>query len=94
MIKALLLIVSSPATWTRIVETPRKWGSVLATYVLPMILIVCAAEGYGLVYWGKHRGQISKLIHFSPSQAAVFEAGQFILSLLIVFIGARLIKSL
>jgi hypothetical protein len=94
MIKALLLIFSSQVTWTRIAEAPRKWSVVLITYLLPLVLIVCAAEGYGLIYFGKQRGQIPKLVHFSISEAAVYEAGQVVLSLLIVFVGARLIKSL
>ena len=94
MIKALLLIFSSPATWTRISETPRKWGALLAGYVLPMVLLACAAEGYGLVSWGKPRGEISKLTHFSLKFAVAYEAGQFLLSLAIVFLAARLIKSL
>lgn len=93
MIKALLLIFSSAATWQRIAETPRKWGVVLAGYLLPMLLLACAAEGYGLVHWGKLRGQLTKLTQFSVSQAVVYEAAQFILSLAIVLIAAGLIKS-
>lgn len=94
MIKALLLIFSSQATWLRIAQTPRKWGAVLAAYVLPMVLLVCAAEGYGMVHWGKPRGEIAKLKQFSTSYATAYEAAQFILSLALVFIAARLIKSL
>jgi Yip1 domain len=94
MIKALLLIFSSAATWQRIAETPRKWGVILAAYLLPMLLLACAAEGYGLVHWGKLRGELTKLTQFSISQAVVYEAAQFILALAIVFIAAGLIKSL
>lgn len=94
MIKALLLIFSSAATWQRIAETPRKWVVVLAGYLTPMLLLACAAEGYGLVHWGKLRGQLTVLTKFSISQAVVYEAGQFILSLVIVFIAAALIKSI
>ena len=94
MIKALLLIFSSPATWTRISETPRRWGALLATYVVPMVLLACAAEGYGLMHWGKPRGEISKLTHFSMKFAVAYEIGQFLLSLALVLLAARLIKSL
>lgn len=94
MIKALLLIFSSPATWTRISETPRKWGVLLVSYVLPMVLLPGLAEGYGLIHWGKPRGEISKLTHFSMKFAVAYEIGQVILSLAIVFLAARLIKSL
>ena len=94
MIKALLLIFSSEATWLRIAQTPRKWGVVLAAYVLPMVLLVCAAEGYGLVHWGKPHGEIAKLKQYSTSHATAYEAAQFILALALVFIAAKLIKSL
>ena len=94
MIKALLLIFSSPATWQRISETPRKWGVVLASYVLPMILLVCAAEGYGLVHWGKPRGEIAKVAPFPVPFAVGYEVAQLILALAVVFLAARLIKSL
>jgi hypothetical protein len=93
MIKALLLIFSSAATWQRISETPRKWGVVLFVYLLPMLLLVSAAEGYGLTQWGKLRGELTKLTQFSIPQAEVYEAAQLILSLAIVFIAAGLIKS-
>jgi hypothetical protein len=94
MIKALLLIFSSAATWQRIAETPRKWVVVLVGYLTPMLVLACAAEGYGLVHWGKPRGEFTALTRFSVSQAVVYEVGQFILSLAIVFIAAALIKSL
>lgn len=93
MIKALLLIFSSQATWLRIVQTPRKWGLLLATYFVPMALLACAAEGFGLVRWGKMRGAIPHLTRFSVSQMLVFESVQFILSLGIVLLAAWLIKS-
>ena len=94
MIKALFLIFSSQATWMRIAETPRKWGVILVGYVFPMLLLVAAAEGYGLVHWGKLRGQMAKLTPFSQPQAVVYEAGQFLLSLTTIFVAARLIKML
>lgn len=94
MIKALLLIFSSQATWTRIAETPRKWGTTFTVYLLPMVILVCAAEGASLVEWGTMRGRIPALVHFSPAQAAVYAASEFVLALAVVFIGAKLIKAL
>jgi len=94
MIKALLLIFSAAPTWQRIVETPRKMSVVLATYLVPMAALACAAEGYGLVHWGKLRGQLPRPMHFSIELAAGYEVVNFLLSLGIVFLSARLIKSL
>lgn len=94
MIKALLLIFSAEWTWQRIAEAPRKWGVLLVTYVLPMVFLSCAAEGYGLVHWGKARGQLARVVPFPIKQAVVFEAGQFLLLVGTVFLAAKLIKSL
>ena len=94
MIKALLLIFSSEATWLRISETSRRWGVLLVSYVAPMILLVCVAEGYGLVHWGKPRGEISNLKQFTQSFAIAYEGAQFILSLATIFLVAQLVKSL
>lgn len=94
MIKALLLIFSAQPTWLRIAQTPRHWGAVLTTYVLPMLLLVHAVEGYGMVHWGKPRGEIAKIKPYSATYATAYEVFQFLLALALVFIVARLIKSL
>jgi len=94
MIKALLLIFDPIATWEGIVQTQRKWIWILLGYLFPLWIVVSAAEAFGLVHWGKPRGQVSHIEHFSRPEAIAFEVLQFILSLCIVFIGARLIKAL
>ncbi len=94
MIKALLLIFSAEATWLRIAQLPRHWGAVLATYVVPMLLLVGVAEGYGMVHWGKPRGEIAKLKYFTGTYATAYEATQFVLALALVLFAAKLIKSL
>lgn len=94
MIKVFLLIVEPVPTWDRIVAAQRKWGLILLGHVVPVLLLVCFVEGYGLVHWGKPRGQVPHNQKFSISQAAIFEAAQFILSVGIVFLGAKLLKSL
>jgi hypothetical protein len=94
MIKALLLIFSSEATWLRLAQIPRQWGAVLATYVLPMLLLVSVAEGYGMVHWGKPRGEVGKIKTYSTSYATAFAAAQFIESLALVLLAAKLLKSL
>ena len=94
MIKALLLIFSSEATWLRIAETPRRWGVLLASYVLPMVLLVCVAEGYGLAHWGKPHGQIVMLKPFSGTFVVVYEVVRLAISLGTVLLAARLIKAL
>jgi len=94
MIKALLLIFDPTATWGRIVRARRSLVFVLVVYLLPLLLLVAACEGYGLVHWGKWQGEVGRLKKFPVSEAVVVEAGQFLLSLVVVFAGANMIKAL
>ena len=94
MIKAILLIIEPVPTWERIVSAQRRWSSILLGHLLPLLLVVCGVEGYGLVRWGKPRGRIPHLQAFTVSETIVFESAQLILSVGIVFLGAKLLKAL
>src|SRR3954470_21006770 len=94
MIKALLLVLDPAATWDRIVLAKRSWPAILLGYLFPLWLIAGVAEWYGLVHWGKPRGEIAQTTTFSPSTALIYEILQLMLMLVIVFVGARLIKAL
>ena len=107
MIKALLLIFDPIATWDGILRTRRSTVSILLVYLLPLLLITSACEAYGLIHWGKWQSEM-KLIHwnnwqvneirhlkkFSVSEAVVVEAAQLLLSLAVVFGGAKLVQSI
>jgi uncharacterized membrane protein len=67
---------------------------VLVVYLLPLLLLVSAAEGYGLVHWGKWQGEVSRIKQFPAGEAVVVEAVQFLLALVVVFVGANMIKSI
>jgi hypothetical protein len=94
MIKALLLILNPMATWAGIVRARRSAVFVLVVYLLPLLLLVSAAEGYGLIHWGKWQGVIGRIKKFPVREAAVMEAGQLLLSLVVVLVGASLLKSI
>ena len=94
MIKALLLIFEPIGTWDGIFRAKRAMGSILTLYLIPMLLLTCIAEGYGLARWGKTQGEYAHTRLFSPKEAFVFETGQFVIYLAIFFIGAKLIKSI
>jgi hypothetical protein len=94
MIKALFLIFSPGATWDRIVESRRSVGFILMIYVVPLVVLSCAAEAFGLVHWGKWQVAVSRLKHFSTGEAIIFELFQFLLWLGIVFLGSQLLKAL
>jgi hypothetical protein len=105
MIRALLLIFDPIATWDGIIRAQRGVVSILLVYLLPFLLLTSACEGYGLVHWGKV--QHDSLIHwgkaqgegvryvkkFSLGETVVVEAAQLLLSLAVVFAGAKLVKS-
>jgi hypothetical protein len=94
MIKALLLIFEPIATWEGILLARRSIGFVLTTYVLPLLLITSAAEGYALVHWGKWQSDVSRFKTFSLGEAVLVEVAQILLSFGVVLLGARLVKSI
>jgi hypothetical protein len=94
VIKALLLIFEPTGTWERIRRAQRGLVFILALYLLPLLLLVCAWEGYGLVQWGKWQGDVSRLRQFPVGEAVVVQVAQFLVSLCVVFVGASLLKSI
>jgi hypothetical protein len=94
MIKALLLILNPMPTWEGIVRARRSLFFVLVVYLLPLLLLASVAEGYGLVHWGKWQGEIGRIKKFPIREAAVMEAAEFLLALVMVFVGAGLVKSI
>ena len=94
MIKALLFIFAPITTWEGIFRARRTFTFILLAYLLPMILLVTVAEGYGLVHWGKWQTELARLKKFPVSEAAVIETTQFLLSVFVVSLGAKLIKSI
>jgi Yip1 domain len=94
MIKALLLILDPMATWEGIFRARRSLASVLVAYLLPMILLASAAEGFGLVHWGKWQGEVGRIKLFPIREAVIVEAAQFLLALVVVFVGANMLKSI
>jgi hypothetical protein len=93
MLNALLLIFTPTRTWERIVDSGRGVFYIFITYLLPIMLLTSFAEGYGLVHWGKWQGDPPHLRKLSGGESIVFEAGQFLATLLIVVLNAGLAKS-
>lgn len=94
MIKALLLILEPVKTWDGIVRAQRSLGHVLLVFLLPLLVLGALAEGFGLIYWGEPQKDFGQLKKFPPGEAVIFQLGQVLLSILIVFISAKIIKSL
>ena len=94
MIKALLLIFEPVQAWERIVRAQRGLVFVLFVYLTPVVVLTAAAEGYGLVHWGRAQKDVNFLKKFSPGEAIVYEVAHALLTFGIVFLGAKIIKSL
>ncbi len=94
MIKALLLIIKPIGTWEGILRARRSLVLILVIYLLPLILLTSIVEGYGLVQWGKWQGEIGRLKKFAVNEAVVVEVAQLLLTLIVVFAGANMIKSI
>ena len=94
MITALLLIFAPAATWERIFQARRSPVFILCFYLMPLLVITSVGEGYGLIHWGKWQGEVSRLRRLSPGEAVIFETAQMLLSILLVFVGAKLVKTM
>ena len=95
MIKALLLIFNPIGSWERIVRAQRSLPFILFVFLLPLVALSCAAEAYGLATWGRWQGDIvgfQKM--YTWPEVVGYETLQFGSSVLIVFVGALLLKSL
>ena len=93
MIKVLLLIFDPVATWEKIDRAQRSVVFVLFLYLLPLLLVTLGAEGYGILRWGKQTGLLDQVGKVPEDVLVFYEVAQLTLSLLVVFIGAKLIKS-
>ena len=94
MIKALFLIFAPEAAWNRVVLSQRGPGSIVGLYLLPMMLIVGVAEGFGLVKWGRWQSAMRTTKIFPVREALVYETAELLLMAIIVLVGAYLVKAL
>jgi hypothetical protein len=94
MIKALFLIFESNGAWLRVVEAGRGLVSILLFYLLPMLLILSAAEGYGLVHWGTVQVNSALVKKLTLNEMVVYETAQAFLTLLVIAVSTYAIKSL
>jgi len=94
MTKALLLIFDPAGTWEKIFRAQRSLVYIFATFLLPWILLSSAFEAYGLVHWGKWQQEAIRPKMFNHGEAVIYELIQISLTLLVVFLSAKLIKSL
>ena len=91
MIKVFFLLFEPGATWDGIARARRGFSFILFVYLLPMIVISSAVEGWGLDRWGKWQPKFQQLKTFSNHGIVTFEAIQAALLLLMVLVSALLL---
>ena len=91
MIKAFFLIFEPNVAWLRVAQARRGFAFILCVYLLPMILLASAVEGWGLHRWGKWQPKYERFKEFSVSGIVTFEIVQVLLALLIIFVSALLL---
>jgi hypothetical protein len=91
MFKAFLLVLDPTAAWERILRSRRGVLFVCLTHLVPLVTLTCIAEGFRLARWPRP-GDIRPLAALPVGQVVLFEAGQFLLLMAMVFIGAELLK--
>jgi hypothetical protein len=91
MIKALFLIFEPAVAWDKIAQAGRSFAQVFLLYLLPMVVLVTAAEGWGLAHWGKWQPRFQKLKEFTPHTVITYEVIQALLLLAMILVTALLL---
>ena len=92
VIKALFLIFKPTETWKRTLQARHSAAFLLMRYLLPMLLLAAAAEGFGLVEWGRPQSGLHRIHKFPVGETVVYETLRLLVMLLIVAVCAILIK--
>jgi hypothetical protein len=99
MIKVLLLIFEPVMTWGKIAQAKWKALTVLTLFLIPLLALTLAGELCGLWRWGKageYLGAPSEVggrVRVSQQLLISYGVAQFLASVLMVAIGAGLMKS-
>ncbi len=91
MIKVFFLIFEPAMAWEKIALARRGYAFIWATYLLPFVLLVTAAEGWGLEHWGKWQPKFQIIKTFTLHEVMAYELCQFFVLLGMVLICALLI---
>lgn len=94
MIKAILLIFRPAPTWEKIAREQRSVFFILAFVLLPLMAVSSAGEIYGLTHWSKHYREFGAPNILPQATAIDYAAIQFLLSLLVLFCDAFVLKAL
>ena len=91
MFKVFFLIFDPGATWEKVARKKRGLFFILVTYLVPMILLVTAAEGWSIHTFGKWQPRFGIYKHFTDPEIKAFESVQAVALLVMVFLAAMLL---
>ena len=93
MVRALLLIFDPANTWEKIETTKHSIARVFFLYLLPIMLLAFAVEGWLLMQFGVERGHVlEKIVRLRPEVILRYELVQLVLGLAMCFVGAWFFK--
>ena len=93
MLKVFFLIFEPGVAWEKIAQAKRGYAFILGTYLLPMIVLVTAVEGWSLHQHGKWQPTFQKFKMFTDAEIKGFEVVQAILLVAMVFVSAKLLHT-
>lgn len=88
------MIFDAEAGWGRAVESSRSTIRILLLHLLPLLLLGCIAEGFGMMHWGKHVGQFGTVRFFTLEEVVRYQACHFGVELIVVCLGALALRGL
>jgi hypothetical protein len=91
MIRVFFLIFEPGVAWEKISRARHGYGFILGTYLLPVVLLTTAVEGWGLEKYGKWWPHLKKVKFFSGTTVLHYEILQALLLLAVVFVSAALL---
>ena len=91
MIKVFFLILGPGSGWEKIAQARRGYAFILATYLLPFLLLACWLEGWGLLHWGKWQPKFQITKMFTADQVIPFEISQFLVLLVTILVCSLII---
>jgi hypothetical protein len=94
MLKALMFIFMPQRGWNTVAEDKRGIPFVLFLYLVPLLAITGAIEGLGLAKWGKDQSSVLPTKTFTVPDLKVYVLVQFLMSIIVVFVGAKMVQSI
>lgn len=93
MLKALNLSLLPESTWQKTAEKPPHFALVLFLSILPLMIVTLAVEGYALIKYGEVFGEIGRRM-VSRERAIKYEVFYGVASLVVIFLGAALLRNM